>query len=92
MSTLPPLSGLDGERVARALLETVQRVCAEWAEALPFLTGPPERVELSLFAIKNTRRKMEDKHALCVDVNSLFGFKVQFEERDGVFLSAREVY
>lgn len=79
----PPHSSiteLDSELVAKGLLDAIRRVCEEWAESLPVLTtpGPDAKCDLSLYAMKNTRRKMEDKHALCVDVNSLFGLKVSW--------------
>ena len=74
--------GGEGERVlspkavATALLDAIEEVCRSWAEALPQLTQVPGSIELSLHAIKNTRRKMEDRHAVCVDINSLFGLQV----------------
>ena len=66
--------------MAKGLLDAIRRVCEEWADSLPELTtpAPGAKHELSLYAMKNTRRKMEDKHALCVDVNSLFGLKVSW--------------
>ena len=59
-----------------ALLAAILSVCQEWSATLPPLTQVPGDIELSLHAIKNTRRKMEDKYAVCVDINSLFGLKV----------------
>lgn len=74
------ITELDSELVAKGLLDAIRRVCEEWADSLPELTTPPPgaKHELSLYAMKNARRKMEDKHALCVDVNSLFGLKVSW--------------
>ena len=68
---------LSAEAVGSALLAAILGVCQEWAESLPRLTQVPGDIELSLYAIKNTRRKMEDRHAVCVDINSLFGLKVR---------------
>ena len=62
--------------VGSVLLAAILSVCQEWAESLPHLTQVPGSIELSLHAIKNSRRKMEDRHAVCVDINSLFGLKV----------------
>lgn len=62
--------------VATALLGALEEVCRSWTESLPHLTQVPGSIELSVHAIKNTRRKMEDRHAVCVDVNSLFDLKV----------------
>lgn len=64
-----------GESLARGLLSVLHSVCEEWSGNLPFMTAPKDKVELSIFAIKNTRRKMEDRHAVCVDVNSLYSLK-----------------
>ncbi len=66
----------DSEGVLSALLIELHSVCQEWAGNLPLMTAPVDKVDLSIFAIKNTRRKMEDRHALCVDVNALYGLKV----------------
>lgn len=62
--------------MSKGLLSSIEKVCEEWAKSLPVLTAPEAKCDLSLFAAKNARRKMEDRHALCVDVNSLFGLKV----------------
>ena len=66
----------DGESLARGLLSILHSVCEDWSANLPVMTAPKDKVELSIFAIKNTRRKMEDRHAVCVDVNSLYSLKV----------------
>ena len=66
-----------------ALLCAVHQVCSEWVEQLPQLTQVPGEIEISFHAIKNTRRKMEDRHALCVDINSLFGLKVRRRQYTG---------
>ena len=60
-----------------ALLAAILEICQEWSETLPELTQIPGDIELSVYAIKNTRRKMEDRHAICVDINTLFGLKVR---------------
>ncbi len=66
----------NSDGVLSDLLIELHSVCEEWAASLPLMTAPVDKVDLSIFAIKNTRRKMEDRHALCVDVNALFGLKV----------------
>ena len=66
----------DGESLARGLLSILHSVGEDWSANLPVMTAPKDKVELSIFAIKNTRRKMEDRHAVCVDVNSLYSLKV----------------
>lgn len=70
------LAVLSAVAVGSALLAAILNVCREWSESLPHLTQVPGSIELSVHAIKNTRRKMEDRHAVCVDINSLFGLKV----------------
>lgn len=70
------LAVLSATAVGSALLAAILDVCREWTESLPQLTQVPGNIELSVHAIKNTRRKMEDRHAVCVDINSLFGLKV----------------
>ena len=75
--SLSPLD-LDSRLVGKAVLDVVHEVCSEWNSEFPSLMAPKQKIELSLFGIKNNRRKMEDRHALCVDVNSLFSIKVIF--------------
>ena len=70
------MKNLSATAVAEALLVAIEEVCRLWAESLPPLTQVPGSIELSLHAIKNNRRKMEDRQAVCVDINSLFGLKV----------------
>lgn len=67
---------LSGTEVARQLLTTIFTVCKEWLQQFPSLTAPAHTLEISMFGIKNTRRKMEDRYALCLDVNSLYGLQV----------------
>lgn len=68
---------LDGTQVARQLLTIMHTVCKEWLDQFPPLTAPADKLELSMFGIKNTRRKMEDRYALCLDVNSLYRLQVR---------------
>eukprot|EP00731_Ephydatia_muelleri_P023649 Em0015g1232a len=66
---------LDGALVAKSLVEVIHQVCSDWNKSLPKLTCPSERTELSIYGLKNGRRKMEDRYSLCVDLNSLYGLK-----------------
>lgn len=70
---------LDGKLLARAVVTAVHEICQEWSRTLPLLTCPRERREISIFASRNGRRKMEDRHSICADLNSLYGFKVGSE-------------
>ncbi len=74
---LPLLAVLNGGKVARELLTIILTVCREWLNHFPQLTAPVDKPELSIFGMKNTRRKMEDRYAVCLDVNSLYGLKVR---------------
>lgn len=67
----------DGSLLARGLLTELYGVCKDWSSDLPLLRAPVDKVDLSVFAIKNSRRKMEDRQAICVDVNSLYRFTVK---------------
>ena len=64
--------------MALATVQAVYRTCQEWATQLPKLVCANKRPPFSVHAVKNTRRKMEDRHYICVDVNTLFGFKVLY--------------
>ena len=68
---------LSGVLVARQLLSIIHAVCKDWTSQFPSLSAPAEKLDLSMFGIKNTRRKMEDRYALCMDVNSLYGLQVK---------------
>lgn len=68
---------LDGSKVARELLSIIMAVCREWLDHFPQLQAPVDKAELSIFGMKNTRRKMEDRYGMCLDVNSLYGLKVR---------------
>ena len=52
-------------------------VALAWHQNLPELPPAPSWfLRCSVHAIKNTRRKMEDKHVVLADFNQLFGIKV----------------
>ena len=70
--------GYDGKLLALATVQAVYRTCQEWATQLPKLVCANNRPPFSVHAVKNTRRKMEDRHYICVDINTLYGFKVQY--------------
>ena len=69
---------LEGSKVAWQLLNCIFEVCKEWMEQFPVLSAPVDKTEISMFGMKNTRRKMEDRYAICLDVNSLYGLKVMW--------------
>ena len=53
-------------------MDIIHEVAEDWLKDFPHLKAPVEKVEMSMHGIKNTRRKMEDRYALCLDLNSLF--------------------
>ena len=71
-----PFLVLDGKLLTRAVVAAVHHVCKEWTENLPSLTCPRQRFDISIYSAKNGRRKMEDRHSICMDINTLYGLKV----------------
>uniref|UniRef100_A0A8C9ZJ46 Protein phosphatase, Mg2+/Mn2+ dependent, 1E n=1 Tax=Sander lucioperca TaxID=283035 RepID=A0A8C9ZJ46_SANLU len=55
-------------------------MCCLWLKELPFRRRPQPYYETSIHAIKNMRRKMEDKHVIIPDFNSLFNIQDQEEQ------------
>ncbi|XP_023129119.2 protein phosphatase 1F isoform X2 [Amphiprion ocellaris] len=67
---------LQSEAVQRLFLNKLIDVALQWYENLPKLSLSPSRVlHCSVHAIKNTRRKMEDKHLVLAEFNQLFGIQ-----------------
>ncbi|XP_038649114.1 LOW QUALITY PROTEIN: protein phosphatase 1F [Scyliorhinus canicula] len=65
---------LEGEPVARSVFNKLLEVCREWNQELQLLHLPKQYL-ISSFAIRNTRRKMEDRHVALPEFNALFGMK-----------------
>lgn len=61
------------EKVARATFSNIQKLCSKWNQETPKLYKSKRSYPSCAHAIKNTRRKMEDKHVILPDFNSLFG-------------------
>lgn len=52
------------------------KVCTEWNQQLPaFVHTTPPFFPVSVHAIKNTRRRMEDRHVILPDLDTLFQLK-----------------
>uniref|UniRef100_A0A3P9HA19 Protein phosphatase 1F n=1 Tax=Oryzias latipes TaxID=8090 RepID=A0A3P9HA19_ORYLA len=62
---------LQSEAVQRVFINKMIEVALEWNQDLPPL--PPPKFQCCVHAIKNGRRKMEDKHVLLSEFNQLFG-------------------
>ena len=55
----------------------VRRVCNELRENLPNIHCLPAKYETSSHAIRNSRRKMEDRHVVIPDLNDHLGAQVK---------------
>ncbi|XP_068167544.1 protein phosphatase 1F [Antennarius striatus] len=67
---------IESESVLRLFLNKLIDVALTWHQNLPKLPSAPSRfLRCSVHAIKNTRRKMEDKHVILAEFNQLFGIQ-----------------
>ncbi|XP_064378208.1 protein phosphatase 1F isoform X2 [Dromaius novaehollandiae] len=64
---------LDGDSLQRCFFNKLRDVCFEWQKQLPPLRPLKRFLLVSIHAIRNTRRKMEDRHVLLPEFNQLFG-------------------
>lgn len=70
-------SVLDAEGLVRTLFNQLWEVCSRWQKQVPSTAQAPQRPWLvSIHAIRNTRRKMEDRHVCLSAFNQLFGLSV----------------
>lgn len=73
------LSVLDGESLQRCFFNKLRDVCCEWQKQLPSLRPLTRFLLVSIHAIRNARRKMEDRHVLLPEFNQLFGLSVSLD-------------
>uniref|UniRef100_UPI0037E7076C protein phosphatase 1F n=1 Tax=Semicossyphus pulcher TaxID=241346 RepID=UPI0037E7076C len=67
---------LQSEEVQRLFINKLINVALTWHRSHPKLPSSPSRyLHCSVHAIKNTRRKMEDKHLALAEFNQLFGIQ-----------------
>ncbi|XP_041643113.1 protein phosphatase 1F isoform X2 [Cheilinus undulatus] len=71
---------LQSERVQHLFINKLINVALKWHQNLPELSSSPSSsasgyLHCSTHAIKNTRRKMEDKHLALPEFNQLFGIQ-----------------
>ncbi|XP_028990973.1 protein phosphatase 1F [Betta splendens] len=66
---------LQSESVQRLFLNTLINVALSWHQNIPSDLCPSRWLPCSTHAIKNTRRKMEDKHVALAEFNQLFGIQ-----------------
>ncbi|KAJ1093847.1 hypothetical protein NDU88_006936 [Pleurodeles waltl] len=67
---------LDAESLQRFFLNELRQVSHRWREQpRPILMPEQPHLLVSVHAIRNTRRKMEDRHVAIPEFNQLFGIK-----------------
>lgn len=69
-------SVLDAYKVCNTVIDFVHETCKQWKDNLPELPPPQNLLYSCTYEIKNTRRKMEDRHVSLPDLNSLFSLEV----------------
>lgn len=68
---------LDAKGLAQSFFNQLWEVCSQWQKQVPLAAQVPQRQWLvSIHAIRNTRRKMEDRHVCLPTFNQLFGLSV----------------
>ncbi|XP_068186964.1 protein phosphatase 1E isoform X2 [Antennarius striatus] len=70
-----PLPQMESVKLARLVFNRLFEICCLWLKELPFCRRPQPYYETSIHAIKNMRRKMEDKHIIIPDFNTLFNIQ-----------------
>lgn len=65
---------LDAPKIAKDVINKVIEVCKQWDREPPCFYRSKMLYESYVHAIKNTRRKMEDKHVIFPQYNNMFGF------------------
>ncbi|XP_012579306.1 PREDICTED: protein phosphatase 1F isoform X1 [Condylura cristata] len=69
-----PVTLLDAKGLALSFFNQLWEVCSQWQKQVPVPARGPERPRLiSIHAIRNSRRKMEDRHVCLPAFNQLFG-------------------
>ncbi|XP_031553359.1 protein phosphatase 1F-like [Actinia tenebrosa] len=70
--------GLDVDKLVKATFNKVQEICVDWSHAPPKMFKSERSYQSCVHAIKNTRRKMEDKHIIMPYFSTLFGLPKEF--------------
>ncbi|XP_008061293.1 protein phosphatase 1F [Carlito syrichta] len=69
-----PVTLLDAQGLARSFFNRLWEVASQWQKQMPLRAQIPQQQWLvSIHAIRNTRRKMEDRHVFLPAFNQLFG-------------------
>nr|XP_057943719.1 protein phosphatase 1E [Doryrhamphus excisus]XP_057943720.1 protein phosphatase 1E [Doryrhamphus excisus]XP_057943721.1 protein phosphatase 1E [Doryrhamphus excisus] len=75
-----PLPQIEAVKLARLIFNRLFDTCGLWTKELPYRRRPQPYYETSIHAIKNMRRKMEDRHVIIPDFNTLFNIQDQEEQ------------
>uniref|UniRef100_A0A8C5KP27 Protein phosphatase 1E n=1 Tax=Jaculus jaculus TaxID=51337 RepID=A0A8C5KP27_JACJA len=73
-------SEIETVKLARSVFSKLHEICCSWVKDFPLRRRPQLYYETSIHAIKNMRRKMEDKHVCIPDFNMLFNLEDQEEQ------------
>ncbi|KAF6082565.1 protein phosphatase, Mg2+/Mn2+ dependent 1F [Phyllostomus discolor] len=69
-----PVTLLDTKGLAWSFFNRLWEVCSQWQKQVPSTAQvPPRQWLVSIHAIRNTRRRMEDRHVCLPAFNQLFG-------------------
>ncbi|XP_069767878.1 protein phosphatase 1E isoform X2 [Narcine bancroftii] len=74
------ITQFDSTKLSRMVFTKLHEVCCSWVKDLPLTRRTHPYFETSIHAIKNMRRKMEDKHVCLPDFNTLFNLEDQEEQ------------
>ncbi|KAG8451751.1 hypothetical protein GDO86_003807 [Hymenochirus boettgeri] len=71
---------IESVKLARSVFSKLHEICCSWVKDFPHRRKPHLYYETSIHAIKNMRRKMEDRHVCIPDFNVLFNIEDQEEQ------------
>nr|XP_023675233.1 protein phosphatase 1E [Paramormyrops kingsleyae] len=74
------LPQLDSVKLARLIFNKLCEICCLWLKDFPQRRRSQAYYETSIHAIKNMRRKMEDKHVVIPEFNALFSLQDQEDQ------------
>uniref|UniRef100_T1IXX6 PPM-type phosphatase domain-containing protein n=1 Tax=Strigamia maritima TaxID=126957 RepID=T1IXX6_STRMM len=66
---------LDASKLQDVIRHKVHEICEQWRQNPIFTSEKQKSWPVSCCAVKNTRRRMEDKHVLIPDLNIFFGLE-----------------
>ena len=70
------ITGMDADQLSRLAMRKTIELCSDWLTELPSMPQSTNDHPVYVHAIKNIRRKMEDKHSTIHDLNLLFNIQV----------------